>query len=356
MANSIEQQLISLGFSDYEAGIYLELVKQSPASATFLAKKLKLSRSTVYTAIERLVARGVVGVSYRNEVKQFIAEPPTVIPNGTTTLEALVYAPNDEPVSYAWSWCPMRAGASDGFACALTEEELKAQLAAAGLPADDLTYDLGSSETAVFQYPVSPLVLAALCAAPLSGAGDFAPFLLNCDQGFPASIGLVIRKGSEEISAFKAISLALDAESLPNTNPSVVALAIARPGDAREAAILLESDARTYEVTLSEEYDLFAEVPEASAESFFGTTTVGVDPTDQREILILTWFIEGGRTRYQRTTYYEGHADFATLTENRWSLPEPEEFDGAEAQVFLVLRDNRGGVDWLTRRVGVVRP
>ncbi|HLD20492.1 MAG TPA: helix-turn-helix domain-containing protein [Patescibacteria group bacterium] len=79
MANSIEQQLISLGFSDYEAGIYLELVKQSPASATFLAKKLKLSRSTVYTAIERLVARGVVGVSYRNEVKQFIAEPPTVI-------------------------------------------------------------------------------------------------------------------------------------------------------------------------------------------------------------------------------------------------------------------------------------
>ncbi len=79
MTNSIEQQLISLGFSDYEAGIYLELVKQSPASAAFLAKKLRLSRSTVYTAIERLVARGVVGVSYRNEVKQFIAEPPTVI-------------------------------------------------------------------------------------------------------------------------------------------------------------------------------------------------------------------------------------------------------------------------------------
>lgn len=79
MSVSIINDLVSLGLSDYEAKIYIELSKHSPASASFIAKKLTLSRSTVYTAIERLITKGLVGVSYKNEVKQFIAEPPSVI-------------------------------------------------------------------------------------------------------------------------------------------------------------------------------------------------------------------------------------------------------------------------------------
>ncbi len=77
--NAILSQLIEIGLSDYEAGAYLALTEHSPASAAFVAKKLGQSRSTVYTALDRLIAKGLVSVSYQNEVKQFAAEPPSAI-------------------------------------------------------------------------------------------------------------------------------------------------------------------------------------------------------------------------------------------------------------------------------------
>lgn len=75
MQQSAKKQLIDIGLNEYEAGAYLVLVESSPASAAFIAKKLSQSRSTVYTALERLISKGLVGTTYKNEVKQFIAEP-----------------------------------------------------------------------------------------------------------------------------------------------------------------------------------------------------------------------------------------------------------------------------------------
>jgi sugar-specific transcriptional regulator TrmB len=79
MSKPITNQLEQLGLSQNEASIYLELIKTSPASVSYLAKKLKRSRSTIYTAMERLITRGLVGVSYKNEVKQFVAESPSIL-------------------------------------------------------------------------------------------------------------------------------------------------------------------------------------------------------------------------------------------------------------------------------------
>lgn len=79
MNQTIKQQLVALGFNEYEAGVYLVLTEHSPSSAAFVAKNLNLSRSTVYTALDRLVARGLVGTSYKNEIKQFVAQPPSSI-------------------------------------------------------------------------------------------------------------------------------------------------------------------------------------------------------------------------------------------------------------------------------------
>lgn len=70
----ITKQLEGLGLGVYEALVYGTLLGTSPASATFIAKKCDLSRSSVYTTLSALIAKGLVGTTYKNNVKQFIAQ------------------------------------------------------------------------------------------------------------------------------------------------------------------------------------------------------------------------------------------------------------------------------------------
>ena len=70
----LETDLQKLGLGDHEALVYSVLLRNSPASATLLAKKCALSRSSVYTTLASLTAKGLVGTTYKNEVKQFIAD------------------------------------------------------------------------------------------------------------------------------------------------------------------------------------------------------------------------------------------------------------------------------------------
>ena len=78
-AKLITQQLQQVGFSDHEARIYLELLRLSPANATLLAKKTNIARSSVYLAMNALAARGLVGVTFKNGVRQFVAEDPKAL-------------------------------------------------------------------------------------------------------------------------------------------------------------------------------------------------------------------------------------------------------------------------------------
>ncbi|MDP3727193.1 MAG: helix-turn-helix domain-containing protein [bacterium] len=78
---TLEQELKTLGLGDYEARIYGVLLGASPASATYLARKCGLSRSSVYTTLAGLIAKGLVGTTYRNEVKQFIAAGQSALEN-----------------------------------------------------------------------------------------------------------------------------------------------------------------------------------------------------------------------------------------------------------------------------------
>ncbi len=73
-SDNMEETLKSLGLGEYEARIYAILSEHSPASASYIAKKAGLSRSSVYTALSSLSAKSLVGTSYKNEVKQFVAE------------------------------------------------------------------------------------------------------------------------------------------------------------------------------------------------------------------------------------------------------------------------------------------
>jgi len=70
----IQQQLIGLGFTEYEAVVYGILASRSPANASHIAKKAALSRSSVYTTLNTLIGKGLVGTTFHNGVKQFVVE------------------------------------------------------------------------------------------------------------------------------------------------------------------------------------------------------------------------------------------------------------------------------------------
>ncbi len=72
--DTLTEKLKELGLGDYEAVVYAVLLASSPSNATLIAKKCELSRSSVYTTLSSLIAKGLVGTTYKNDVKQFIAQ------------------------------------------------------------------------------------------------------------------------------------------------------------------------------------------------------------------------------------------------------------------------------------------
>jgi sugar-specific transcriptional regulator TrmB len=73
-AGELEKSLSQLGLGGHEPAVYAALLEQSPAGAALIAKKCGLSRSSVYTTLSALVAKGLVGTTHQNDVKQFVAE------------------------------------------------------------------------------------------------------------------------------------------------------------------------------------------------------------------------------------------------------------------------------------------
>jgi len=70
LTNNLKQ----LGLGDYEALIYSTLLKNTPLGASNIAKSCGLARSSVYTTLNKLMSKGLVGITYKNEIKQFMAE------------------------------------------------------------------------------------------------------------------------------------------------------------------------------------------------------------------------------------------------------------------------------------------
>jgi hypothetical protein len=276
------------------------------------------------------------------------AEPPTLRPGDVATLDALVHAPN-EAVSYEWSWCPFRHGADGGCDCAMDEASLQARLAELGLPTDGVSYSLGTDATATLQYTLPPELLVALCA----DVGDLPDLVAppDCSDGFPMSVGLVVRAGDAEIRAFKTVRLAIDATTPVNGNPTLAGVSYGEKPTSKSSALAVAVDDAPA-LAVGKTYDLFAEVPETSAEpiaSAFGA------PGETREVLTMTWFIGAGSTQSMRTSYIDGELGFEELTHNEWTMPRIDEVESDGADLILVLHDERGGVTWLTRRFTIAQ-
>jgi hypothetical protein len=263
------------------------------------------------------------------------SEPPLPGPGETSTLSVLVYAPADDPpVSYAWSWCPMAGPAEKGHECLVGEEQL-AMLAAAGLGLPPL--DLGAAPTASLTHAVDPGLLAALC----DGSTGLLPTLPDCERGFPVQIKVTVSSGTRTATAVRELRLRFDPATEPNRNPTIEGLEARQEEDlfvpmTEQNALTLPRDDKT---------DIRAIVPDAASETYMGKDN-DLRPAIVREQLVLTWFIESGDTKSERTTYIPGDIPLKTLVTNEWTPARIKDYARDRARIIAVLRDNRGGVAW----------
>jgi hypothetical protein len=304
------------------------------------------------------------------------AEPPTIAFGEDTTLSALVFVEDGDAgdVDYEWSWCPARLPSAVGGECAIDEALV------AGLGLGEVSFDLGQEPTATFTHAVPEDVLGALCNSDADASGDLDAgvddaahdgeddgqgFLLDCSQGVPISVQLVARRGDATITTIKELRL-LRAGDPRNENPRIDGLshALVPEGTAEDDVedVVREDDATAVaddgdsELKLGEWYRMFADVPDDAAEMFTrpprGFETEG---QDKLENLAISWFVSAGSTERERTAFTDGTSEFSDLFGNTWKLPKSGDRDPGPAQIFLIIRDERGGIGWLQRTVELTR-
>lgn len=75
---NIVENLEKLNFTRLEAQLYIALLGEKPLSAYQLAKKVNISRSSIYNALDHMLDKGMVEV-IPNETLLYVAQEPSVI-------------------------------------------------------------------------------------------------------------------------------------------------------------------------------------------------------------------------------------------------------------------------------------
>lgn len=73
------KHLTELGFSHKEAIVYLSLLELGPSSATEIARKAKINRTTSYDILESLSSDRLVRLTGKAKVKKYAAENPSKV-------------------------------------------------------------------------------------------------------------------------------------------------------------------------------------------------------------------------------------------------------------------------------------
>ena len=282
------------------------------------------------------------------------AHPPAPEPGEVSGFVPLVYLPAPDPsLTYAWSWCPVAGTANDGYPCLISEAELAALSAQAGLPPPP-PYDLGRGPTARLQHLISPALLAQICAgAPGTMAG------LDCEGGFPVQIRLRVTTATRSIDAVRTLRLRFDPSHEPNDNPTIMGLLaeVAKddPPVTDQAGEVVKVDRPlTSEADLviprHKETRIKALVSPAVSQEYTGKGN-NLETTRLRERLIFTWFVESGDVDEEKTGYIDGLTPLEVATTNKWTPALARDYQPTTARLIVVIRDNRGGVSWATGAV-----
>lgn len=348
-----------------------------------------------------------------NEVDRFRvlsvrAEPPELSVGEQAELDALLHVPDDAPVAYKWSWCPFAADPRDGRRCIISEAELNQMLSdfisdpndfvnggvtipgslgdllgdagdllgdagdlldtagavigtAGGVPVDaeslaavqdivnggGISFDLGDAPTARFVHAIPPQVFQLLCDSLASGNIPALIELPGCGDKINVVIRLEVTSDGTTLYAVKTLPLFGDEPRDVNRNPVVEAVHLFRGKDGAEE---VTDEGGIPALVRGETYRMVADVPPELIDVFTPPPTGdNPAPEPQLESLFLTWYVVGGDTEAGRTTFFDGEIPLATLRNNEWLIPKTVDYPEEDAWLYLVLQDERGGIDWLSR-------
>lgn len=286
------------------------------------------------------------------------SEPVTPAGGQTTLLTPLVYTPGAEPVTYAWSWCPLPGSANDGYPCEVPEAQLQQLLGATGFTAPP--YDLGTQATAQFPVTFDPAVLRPLCrqegadaGMPADAAASEIPAFINCDDGFPILIKLIVTTPTDQVETVRTLNLQLDPAAPPNTNPAfdgplVAVLPVEKTNQTLEVAF---DEGGTVALPRSRATTIKASVSLSQSEPYLDRDDFGnTMPVNER--LFLTWFVESGSTSPERTSFLPDRVPLEDALTSEWTPASVPDYAPALSRIIVVLRDSRGGVSWTS---GVAR-
>jgi len=76
---SLSKEIQALGFNDKEAAVYLACLELGEANIQSIAKKSKVSRTTVYDIVESLKQKGLISMTKRNKKSFYFAEDPRAL-------------------------------------------------------------------------------------------------------------------------------------------------------------------------------------------------------------------------------------------------------------------------------------
>lgn len=278
------------------------------------------------------------------------ADKSHLLPGESTTLSALV----SEAAEYSWSWCPLSLGSNAGYECAITHAEVQ-QFADAILsdPAVVPPYDLGSGETAVFPHNLPPAFYRQVCEFIIQGNVPDGFNVPECGEMFEIQIMLRATTAEKSITGVSTLQLLLESDAIPNQNPVLAGVS----ATVLDADALVELDpAQPTPLTRGTTYELKLDISEDSAESYFGVRTGGTEAEEAQESLVATWFHEGGTLDKSHSAFLPGSIDIDLLRTNEWTPPLTEDHPEAEATLYIVVRDGRGGITWQVREIELVTP
>ncbi|MCG8424529.1 MAG: hypothetical protein MJE77_42085 [Proteobacteria bacterium] len=288
-----------------------------------------------------------------NELSEFRvlalrSSQPVLAPDAVATVEPLVFVPGETAVSYAWSWCPLPAEEDGDLRCAIAHEDLAATVRKhAGT--SEITvpaYDLGSADSVQFGHFLPAQSLAAICYE-LAQKGISRPLELpDCEVGMPFVITLRAESGTAVTAAKELVLLASEPQAL-NQNPLIRGVSVAAVDDSAGTPMTMPAD-QPIPLAQETEYELILDIAPDSVERYrpVKDSQDSPAPTERAEQLAITWFVEGGETEFTRTSFIEGESDLDTASRNQWTTPA----QSGNAELHFVIRDDRGGLNWLSRQ------
>lgn len=260
------------------------------------------------------------------------ASPAAVAPGASTRVDALVVGA--DITTFQWRWCPVVGGPNNGFECVVDEESVSELFGDT-----PVSFDLGSEAFATFEHPVSGAAVDTICEGLTAVELPNLANTIDCTDGLPVQVVVEADLDGQQVIAIKEVVLLSSANSVLASNQNPVIDGIAIRGDDGQELIPMGGDTPpTFAV--GETVELVAEIPDSSAEP-----VVAADGST-RERLIMSWFTTAGEFDPERETFVDGERGFDEARDVDWIAPPPGDAPEGQVDFFVVVRDDRGGVNW----------